>query len=123
MLLFILTDRPKDIYTLRLVKPLFHERDVGICHIKLPLQFGKFGSPGSFFLKAGDSEGNPPLTLYYISPHKFTRYRSYMGAGGVREVLYIKGIGREGRVLLLFLNKKATRSKQQSALQMALGPL
>ena len=46
MLLLIFVDHPK-IHTLCLVKPLVYKHDVGICRIKLPLQFGKLASPAS----------------------------------------------------------------------------
>ena len=46
MLLLIFADKPK-IHTLGLVKPLVHKHDVGIRHVKLPLQFSKISSPVS----------------------------------------------------------------------------
>ena len=46
MLLLIYIDHRR-IHTLCLVKPLVYKHDVGTCHIKLPLQFGKLTNPAS----------------------------------------------------------------------------
>ena len=46
MLLLISVDHRR-IHTLCLVKPFVYKHDVGICHIKLPLQLSKLTSPAS----------------------------------------------------------------------------
>ena len=83
MLLLIFVDNSIK-HTLCLVKPLVHKRDVSICHVKLPPQFGKTSSPVSrrtlsrLHIKAARSlpgimilclpplDGNQSLRGYYL---------------------------------------------------------